>query len=420
MSILAFGINHKTAPVDIRERVAFEPGQICHALKDLVAQPAINEAAIISTCNRTELYCGLENNDLAMIVNWLRKYHELGERDIQPYVYAHPDHDAVRHLLRVASGLDSMVLGEPQILGQMKDAYSAANEAGTLGGLLDRLFQHTFAVAKQVRTDTQIGASPVSIAFAAVSLSKQIFSDLSNHTALLIGAGETIELAARHLHESGIGRMIIANRTIERAHNLAAEFNSYAISLPDIPGHLAEADIVISSTASPLPILGKGSVESALKVRKHRPILMIDIAVPRDIESEVGDLDDIYLYTVDDMQEIIQEGLRSRQEAAEQAEDIIDTQVSHFMNWLESLGAVSTIRAVRDKAQANRDEELERALALLASGKSPEEVLEQFAHRLTNKLIHTPSVQLKQAGYDGRKDMFDVARTIFDIKDSDL
>ncbi|WP_455202667.1 glutamyl-tRNA reductase, partial [Kaarinaea lacus] len=341
MSILAFGINHKTAPVDIRERVAFEPGEICHALKDLVSQPAINEAAIISTCNRTELYCGLEKNDLAMIVNWLRKYHELGERDIQPYVYAHPDHDAVRHLLRVASGLDSMVLGEPQILGQMKDAYSAANEAGTLGGLLDRLFQHTFAVAKQVRTDTQIGASPVSVAFAAVSLSKQIFSELSNHTALLIGAGETIELAARHLHESGIGRMIIANRTIERAHNLAAEFNAYAISLPDIPGHLAEADIVISSTASPLPILGKGSVESALKVRKHRPILMIDIAVPRDIESEVGDLDDVYLYTVDDMQEIIQEGLRSRQEAAEQAEEIIDTQVSHFMNWLQSLGAVT-------------------------------------------------------------------------------
>jgi len=420
MSLLAFGINHKTAPVDIRERVAFEPGQICHALKDLVAQPAVNEAAIISTCNRTELYCGLENNDLALIINWLRQYHKLGERDIQPYVYAHPDHDAVRHVLRVASGLDSMVLGEPQILGQMKDAYSAANQAGTLGGLLDRLFQHTFAVAKQVRTDTQIGASPVSVAFAAVSLAKQIFSDLHSHTALLIGAGETIELAARHLHESGIGRMVIANRTIERAHNLASEFNAYAISLPDIPGHLAEADIVISSTASPLPILGKGSVESALKVRKHRPILMIDIAVPRDIEAEVGDLDDVYLYTVDDMQEIIQEGLRSRQEAAEQAEEIIDTQVSHFMNWLRSLGAVSTIRAVRHHAESNRDEELNKAMAMLASGKNPEEVLKLFAHRLTNKLIHTPSVQLKQAGYDGRNEIIDVVRTIFDIKDSEI
>jgi glutamyl-tRNA reductase len=420
MSILAFGINHKTAPVEIRERVAFEPGKICHALKDLVAQPAVNEAAIISTCNRTEVYCGLERNDLAMMVNWVRQYHQLGERDIQPYIYAHPDHDAVRHVLRVASGLDSMVLGEPQILGQMKDAYTAACEAGTLGSLLDRLFQYTFAVAKQVRTDTQIGASPVSVAFAAVSLSKQIFSNLNDHTALLIGAGETIELAARHLHESGIGRMIIANRTIERAHNLASEFNAYAISLPDIPGHLAEADIVISSTASPLPILGKGSVESALKIRKHRPILMIDIAVPRDIESEVDDLDDIYLYTVDDMQEIIQEGMRSRQEAAEQAEEIIDTQVSHFMNWLRSLGAVSTIRAVRENAETQRDVELERAVALLASGKSPEEVMSQLAHRLTNKFVHTPSVMLKQAGYDGRNDIFDAARTIFNIKDSDI
>lgn len=420
MSILAFGINHKTAPVDIRERVAFEPGKIGHALKDLVAQPAVNEAAIISTCNRTEVYCGLERNDLAMMVNWVRQYHQLGERDLQPYIYAHPDHDAVRHVLRVASGLDSMVLGEPQILGQMKDAYTAACEAGTLGSLLDRLFQYTFAVAKQVRTDTQIGASPVSVAFAAVSLSKQIFSNLADHTALLIGAGETIELAARHLHESGIGRMIIANRTIERAHNLASEFNAYAISLPDIPGHLAEADIVISSTASPLPILGKGSVESALKIRKHRPILMIDIAVPRDIESEVDSLDDVYLYTVDDMQEIIQEGMRSRQEAAEQAEEIIDTQVSHFMNWLRSLGAVSTIRAVREHAENQRDEELERAVALLASGKSPEEVMSQLAHRLTNKFVHTPSVMLKQAGYDGRNDIFDAARTIFNIKDSDI
>jgi len=420
MSLLALGINHKTAPVEIRERVAFEPAQITHALRDLVAQPAISEAAIVSTCNRTELYCGLDHADLAMVTSWLSNYHKLGDRDIQPYIYAHPDQEAVRHLLRVASGLDSMVLGEPQILGQMKDAYLAANQAGTLGGSLDRLFQHTFAVAKQVRTDTQIGASPVSVAFAAVSLAKQIFSNLNEHTALLIGAGETIELAARHLHESGIGRMVIANRTIERAHNLASEFNAYAISLPDIPSHLAEADIVISSTASPLPILGKGSVESALKKRKHRPILMIDIAVPRDIETEVGELDDVYLYTVDDMQEIIQEGLKSRQEAAEQAEEIIDTQVSHFMAWLQSLGAVSTIRAMREKAERNRDAELQAALAALASGKNPELVLKQFAHRLTNKLIHTPSVQLKQAGYEGRQEIFDAVRTIFDIKDTDI
>lgn len=416
MSILAFGINHKTAPVDIRERVAFAKDQLDTALRDLASRPNINEAAIVSTCNRTELYCGLSDPDPSSITRWLAEYHRLGEQNIVPYIYTHPDQEAVRHALRVASGLDSMVLGEPQILGQMKDAYSMAAAAGTLGGQLDRLFQHTFSVAKQVRTDTAIGASPVSVAFAAVNVAKRIFSNFESNTALLIGAGETIELAARHLHESHIGRMIIANRTLDRARNLAEEFNAYAITLSDIPNHLMEADIVISSTASPLPILGKGSVESALKIRKHQPMLMVDIAVPRDIEAEVGTLDDVYLYTVDDMQEIIQEGLRSRQEAAAQAEEIIDTQVSHFMNWLRSLGAVNTIRAVREDAEEKRDRELAKALELLAAGKSPEVVMQQLAHRLTNKLIHTPSVQLKRAGYEGRADLLAIAQELYGIK----
>lgn len=420
MSLIAFGINHKTAPVEIREKVAFSPTQLTDALQDLVSHPNIAEAAIVSTCNRTELYCGIDDQDHRIITDWFQQYHHLTGVDITPYIYAHPDRLAVRHALRVASGLDSMVLGEPQILGQMKEAYSVATQAGTIGGTLDKLFQHTFSVAKQVRTDTAIGASPVSVAFAAVSLAKQIFSDFENHTALLIGAGETIELAARHLHESGLGRMIIANRTVERAHNLASEFNAYAISLQEIPSHLAEADIVISSTASPLPILGKGSVESAIKARKHRPILMVDIAVPRDIETEVGELDDVYLYTVDDMQEIIQEGLKSRQAAAEQAEEIIDTQVAHFMSWIRSLSAVSTIRGVREQASHLRDAELHHALQLIQSGKSPQEVLELFAHRLTNKLIHAPSVQLKQAGYDGRTELLDAARELFNLKNSDI
>lgn len=420
MSILAFGINHKTAPVDIREKVAFQPAQVIDALRDLTSRPHVKEAAIVSTCNRTELYCGLDRQNHEIITQWMSRYHNLSTDDLMPYIYAHPDHLAVRHALRVASGLDSLVLGEPQILGQMKDAYSTASSAGTLGNLLDRLFQHTFSVAKQVRTDTAIGASPVSVAFAAVSLARQIFTNFEDHTALLIGAGETIELAARHLHEIGIGRMIIANRTLERARSLAEEFKAYAISLPEIPAHLSEADIVISSTASPLPILGKGSVESALKIRKHRPILMVDIAVPRDIETEVGNLSDVYLYTVDDLQEIIQEGLRSRQEAAEQAEEIIDTQVSHFMNWIRSLGAVDTIRAVRENAETKRDVELELALKQIAAGKDPELVLKQFAHRLTNKLLHEPSAQLKQAGYDGRTELLKAARDIFDLKTSDL
>jgi glutamyl-tRNA reductase len=422
MSLLAFGINHKTAPVDIRERVAFAPSKLTDALKDLVASAKIHEAAIVSTCNRTELYCDCGSAPQVdnAIIDWFRAYHKLERQDIEPYIFLHPDQEAVRHMLRVASGLDSLVLGEPQILGQIKDAYNAATSAGTMGGLLDRLFQHTFSVAKQVRTDTAIGASAVSVAFAAVSLAKQIFSDFPQHTALLIGAGETIELAARHLHQNNIGRMIIANRTVENAHTLAEEFGAYAISLPEIPTHLAEADIVISSTASPLPILGKGSVESALKIRKHRPMLMVDIAVPRDIEAEVSDLNDVYLYTVDDLQDIIQEGLRSRQEAAQQAEEIIDTEVSHFMHWLQSLNAVSTIRAMRELAESQRNEELERAISQLNSGKNPELVMAELAKRLTNKLIHTPSVQLKKAGYDNRLDFLDTARELYNLKDHDL
>ena len=414
MTLLALGLNHKTAPVDIREKVAFTPEKLPLALQEL--HTITNEVAILSTCNRTELYCGVEGDDPRKVREWFSAFHELNAADVEPYFYAHPDKHAVRHILRVASGLDSLVLGEPQILGQMKQAYSNANQAGTIGQLLNRLFQHTFSVAKQVRTDTAIGASPVSVAFAAVSLSKQIFSDLSSHTALLIGAGETIELVARHLHESGIGRIIVANRTVEKAHNLASEFGGYAIALSEIPDHLAEADVVISSTASQLPILGKGAVESALKKRKHRPMLLVDIAVPRDIESQVSELEDVFLYTVDDLQEIIQEGLRSRQEAAQQAEEIIDTQVTHFMNWLRSLGAVDTIRDYRKSAEQIRDEVLQQAVRQLQAGKQADMVITELARQLTNKLVHTPCARMKQAGYDGQAELLDAARELFSLK----
>lgn len=417
MPLLAFGINHKTAPIAIRERVAFAPPQISDALRQLTTLPAVQEAAILSTCNRTEIVCCVEEDHSQSVIDWFQHYHKLQGDEIGPYLYLHPDQFAVRHLLRVASGLDSMILGEPQILGQMKEAYLTALQNGTVGTLLGRLFQHTFAVAKQVRTDTAIGSSPVSVAFAAVSLTKQFFSDLSKHTALLIGAGETIELTARHLHEHGIGRMIIANRTVEKAHVLATEFGGFAISLSDIPAHLAEADLVISSTASQLPILGKGAIERAIKQRKHRPILMIDIAVPRDIEPEAGELNDVYLYAVDDLQEIIQEGLRSRQEAAKQAEEIIENQVARFMGWLRSLDAVATIRVYRDNAEWLRDQELAKAKRLLARGMPAEEVLFQMGRALTNKLIHSPSVHMRQAGFEGRSDVLDIARELFDLKD---
>ncbi len=415
MALLAVGLNHKTAPVQIRERVAFAPDQLPEILRNLAAQANISEAAILSTCNRTEMLCCVDNADSEIIIEWLRHHRAFDANELNPYMYTHPDQMAVRHMLRVASGLDSLVLGEPQILGQLKSAYSTAKEAGTVGTQLSKLFEYTFSVAKQVRTDTAIGASPVSVAFSAVSLSKQIFSDLSEHTALLIGAGETIELAARHLKESGIKRLIIANRTLAKAERLVKELEGFAITLSEIPAHLAEADIVISSTASPLPILGKGAVERAIKIRKHQPILMVDIAVPRDIEEEVGELDDIYLYTVDDLQEIIDEGLRSRQEAALQAEDIIDTQVTHFMGWLRSLDAVSTIRCYRSKIDLIREAELEKAKRMLAQGNDPEKVLAQLARGLTNKIIHTPSAQMKQAGFDGRPDLLDAARELLDL-----
>jgi len=416
MALLALGINHKTAPVEIREKVAFAPEAVPEALRELTRRGTISEGAILSTCNRTELYCGLEQAKVEELVAWLGDFHRLRTADLQPYLYTHPDQAAVRHILRVASGLDSLVLGEPQILGQMKQAFSAANEAGTIGVTLNRLFQHTFQVAKQVRTDTAIGASAVSVAFAAVSLSRQIFSHLERHTALLIGAGETIELVARHLRENGIGRIIVANRTVERAHALATEFGGYAISLPEIPAHLPEADIVIASTASPLPILGKGAVESALKARKRRPMLMVDIAVPRDIEPEVAQLEDVYLYTVDDLQEIIQENLRSRQEAAKQAEEIIDVQVSHFMGWLRSLDSVDVIRALRESADAVRDETVERALRQLQGGKAPEEVVRELARLLTNKLTHNPCTQMRRASYEGRDELLEAARELFNLK----
>ena len=416
MALIAVGVNHKTAPVSIRERVSFAPERLADALKELTSTPEVSEAAILSTCNRTELVCYSNNGETDSIIDWFEHYHKLNAQEVRPYIYIYPDQLAVRHVLRVASGLDSLILGEPQILGQIKDAYSKAEQAGTIGKLLNRLFQHTFSVAKQVRTDTAIGSSPVSVAFAAVSLAKQIFSNMEERTALLIGAGETIELAARHLHASGVGRIIIANRTVEKAHTLAAEFGGYAIALKEIPNHLAEADIVISSTASQLPILGKGAAERAIKQRKHRPMLMIDIAVPRDIESEVGELEDVYLYTVDDLQEIIQEGLKSRQEAAKQAEEIIDTQVAHFMGWIQSQDAFTLIRQFRDHAQQIRDTELEKALRQLSNGESSEQVLQKLAHALTNKLTHAPSTQIRQAGYDGRIELLDVARELFELK----
>jgi glutamyl-tRNA reductase len=415
MTLLALGINYQTAPVAIRERLAFSADILQATLQDLLCVDEISEVAILSTCNRTEFYCSTQSDNQNVLIDWITQNKNISARDLTPYLYSYEDNATIRHIFRVACGLDSMILGEPQILGQMKTAYQTACDAGTIGKLLGKLFQHTFTAAKKVRTDTAIGSSPVSVAFAAVQLAQQIFDKLSEQTALLIGAGETIELTARHLSQQGIGRIIIANRTFEKAHTLAAQFNGYAISLGEIPNHLAEADIVIASTGSTLPILGKGSVESALKKRKRKPMFMVDLAVPRDIEAEVEQLDDVYLYTVDDLQHTIEQNMQSRRQAAEQAEEIIDTQVDHFVAWLRAQNAQSLIKDYRSQAEIVRDEALQKALQSLNNGVPPDIALQRLAYTLTNKLIHTPSTQIRVAAENERHDLLSAALEIFQL-----
>jgi len=417
MILQLFGLSHTTAPVEIRERVNFSPERLRYALKQFIHKNFAQEVVILSTCNRTELYCALEQNKGELIIDWLSHHHDISEKKLRKYLYQYSFDEAVRHLLRVACGLDSMILGEPQILGQIKTAYNIAHEEGAVGKLLSRLFEYSFSVAKRVRTDTAISSSPVSVAFAAVRLAQQILGDLSENTALLIGAGETIELTARHLHENGLNRMIVANRTLTRARQVAKEFSGYAITLEEIPAHLAEADVVISSTASSDHILKLDDVKQAIKVRKHSPIFMVDIAVPRDIEPAIAELDDVYLYTVDDLNEVIQEGLRSRQQAANQAEEIIDTQVAHFMGWLNSLNAENTICGLRSQAQINRQILVNRAKRMLDNGKSAYEVVDFLGHTLTNTLIHAPCAQLRQASYEGRDELVTSAQQLFQLSD---
>ena len=415
MAFIALGINHKTASVDVRERVAFGPDQLAEALRQLCHEGGAREAAILSTCNRSELYLEMETAAQERVLGWLASYHGLPIEELHSCAYTYEDDEAVRHMMRVACGLDSLVLGEPQILGQIKDSYDVAREAGTIGPLLGRLFQATFSTAKTVRTDTAIGENPVSVAFAAVSLAKQIFADLGESQALLIGAGETITLVARHLHEQGVRRIVVANRALERARLLSEELGAEAVVLSDIPDALVNSDIVISSTASQLPVLGKGAVERALKLRKHKPIFMVDIAVPRDIEPQVGDLDDVYLYTVDDLHEVVAENLKSRQGAAQAAEKLVLRGTADFMARMRELAAVDVLRAYRQQGETCRDEELQKALRALANGTAAEDVLSQLARGLTNKLLHTPSVQLKRLSADGRHEALAVARELFGL-----
>jgi len=412
--LFALGLNHQTAPLPIRERVVFHIEKLGDALGELTRARSVNEAAILSTCNRTELY--LSGEQPHGVAEWLAQYHRFSPEELSPYLYTLPREQAVRHAFRVASGLDSMVLGEPQILGQLKEAVRVAESAGTLGTVLHKLFQRSFAVAKEVRTTTQVGVNSVSMAAAAVKLAARIFPSVADQHVLFIGAGEMIDLCATHFAAQYPLRITVANRTLERAHALAHRFNGRAIELRTLAEHLHEHDIVVSCTASSLPILGKGLVERALKARRHRPMFMVDLAVPRDIEREVGDLDDVFLYTVDDLQEIVQGNLDARRSAVEQAEAIIETQVGQFMHWMVARESVPLIRLLRDQAEQARRHEVERALKLLQKGEDPTRVLEALSQGLTNKLMHAPTQALNEATSDERRALGDTIARLFRLR----
>jgi len=399
MTLLAIGINHQTAPVELRERVAFADHALPAALEGLRELPSVREVVLLSTCNRTELYAVTEDDGRALDA-WMASHPaDAGRHDMAAYLYRHQDADAVRHLFRVATGLDSLVLGEPQILGQVKQAWAAARGAGTLGGQLDRLFQQAFVAAKRARTDTRIGANPVSVASTAVHLAQATFARLEDAVVLLVGAGETIELVARHLGK--VKRLLVANRTLAHAQDLASRNGGVALPLDELQRHLAEADIVFCATASREPVIRRSQVEAALAQRRHRPMLLLDLAVPRDVEPAVAELKDAFLYTIDDLERAVEDNRRSRREAAEAAEAIVDLQVARFVEARQASGRVAPVKRLRAHGETARDEVLAKAQQQLAAGHDPAEVLEFLANTLTNRLLHAPTVALRQAALEG-------------------
>ena len=412
MPFLVIGINHRTAPVEIREKIVFAAPELPTALRELTRIAGVREAAILSTCNRTELYCYIDDGE-APLVPWLLHWHKVDPHEIEGCVYQYKGQAAVQHAFAVASGLDSMILGEPQILGQLKEAYRAALRERATGPLLNRLFQSSFSVAKRIRTQTRIGANAVSVASAAVSLAHTVFDNFAQHTALLIGAGETIALAARHLRSQGLQRMIVVNRTLERAQDLAREFDGYAITLDTLPAHLPEADIIISSTASPTPVLTQSVVRDALRARKRRPMFMVDIAVPRDIEANVGDLEDVYLFTIDDLEHVVNTNQQARRHAARDAEQLLGSAVEQFQQQMRTLDAAPTIRELRDEAEHVRAQTLQQAQRMLASGRDPQTVIEFLASTLTNRLLHMPSQRLRDAAQQRDAELITAARVLF-------
>src|SRR5437660_11726339 len=417
MSLYTLGLNHTTAPLDVRERVAFAPDTLSDALRDLIGARRVKEAAILSTCHRTEVY--FHGDDPQAVAHWLEGVQHLSRDALAPYMYTLPRDRTVMHAFRVASGLDSVVLGEPQILGQMKQAVRSAEAAGSLGLVLNRLFQRTFAVAKDVRTQTDIGSASISMAAAAVKLAERIFPSIGAQRLLLLGAGEMLELTAAHFCARHPRSVTIANRTIERGRALAARFHAEAITLNEMPDRLPEFDIIVTGTASTLPILGKGLLERVIKARRHAPVFIVDLAVPRDVEPEVVDLDDVFLYSIDDLSHIVRDNLQIRKEAVAQAEEMIEQQVASFLRWLEGRAVVPTITALHGHHDQLRAAELERARKLLAGGAAPDQVLEALARGLTNKFLHAPMQALNQAGDAERAELVAMFEHIYRLPDAD-
>ncbi len=412
MPIIVCGLNHKTAPLALREKVVFSPEKLSLYLNDLLTQENIQEAVILSTCNRSELYC--DTDDVEKLMDWFCRQHQLSRAELEPVLYVYRERQAVEHIMQVACGLDSMVLGESQILGQMKNAFSESCAAGTIGTLFNRLFQQVFAVAKEVRTNTAIGACPVSVASAAVGLAKQLFPQLQTATVLVIGAGDTANLVLKHLSAHDISQLIIANRSQGNAVILAKNYGGKFISFEELPAALISADVVISATGSPAPIISKDMMKTVLAGRRNKIISIIDIAMPRDVEPSVSELFSVNLYSIDDLKAIIQQNLRGREHAAEKACEVIQQKSTEFMAWLTSLDMVATtIRVYRNQIEELCQAELAKAIRQLQRGEDPTQVLSSFAYAFTNKLLHTPSVQLRQAGTEGRFDILQLAQQLF-------
>jgi len=417
--LLTLGLSHHLAPLDVRERVAFAEAELPGTLARLRGLPGINESAIVSTCNRTEIMTVAGESDDARLLDWWRRERELPDGLLEKYVYSQRDHGSILHSLRVASGLDSMIVGEPQILGQMKQSYAVAGTAGTLGPVLSRLFQHAFAVAKLVRSRTQVGAHPVSVAYAAVQLARHIFSDFRQQTALIIGAGEVAELLARHLRGQGVSRLLIANRSLDRAQRLARKVSGYAITLEDLPSYLPDADILVSSTGARGLILERPAVERALARRRRKPVFMIDLAVPRDLDPKIAELEDVYLYTIDDLRKVVAENLKLRGQEALQAEALVEEYASGFNRWLEARDAAPTIRDLRQMARGHRDEVIEKARRMLAAGKPADQVMAFVADTLSNKLMHGPSAVLRDADAIEQALLLSSVRKLFDLPEEE-